>query len=119
MVQAFFRMGGFSMLPVLLCGMAALGVALYATGRPAAHRIQLAERLGWAELFFAGSGLFANVATTLWAVAHASPEGEGFRTMLVTGLYESSAPAIMGLSFLALVHVALAIAGYRLAHRDR
>jgi hypothetical protein len=117
-MKTFFQMGGFSMVPVLLCGAAALLVALYASGRPSAPLIALADRLGWAELFFALSGLLSNVAVTLWAVSQSEHEGDGFRKMLVTGLYESSAPAIMGLSFLAVVQVALAIAAYRLAKRE-
>ena len=117
-MKAFFQMGGFSMFPVLLCGTAALLVALYAAGRPQKHLIVLSERLGWAELFFALSGMLSNVAVTLWAVSQSEHRGDGFSRMLVTGLYESSAPGIMGFSFLALVHLSLAIAGYRLAKRE-
>src|SRR5690606_31178516 len=116
-MQTFFMMGGFSMFPVLFCGIAALLLALFASGRPSKGLIVLAERLGWAELFFALSGMLSNVATTLHAVATHEHEGDGFARMLVTGLYESSAPGIMGFAFLALVHLALAIAGYRLARR--
>lgn len=116
-MRAFFEMGGFSMVPVLLCGLAALLVALYATGRPSRPVIVLAERLGRAELFFAASGLLSNVAVTLWAVSRLDHGDDGFSRMLATGLYESAAPGIMGLSFLALVHLALAIASFRLAKR--
>jgi hypothetical protein len=117
-MKTFFEIGGFSMYPVLLCGVAALLVALYATGRPAKHLIVLAERLGWAEVFFALSGFLSNLAMVFYTVGRPEHEGDGFAKMLVTGLYESTAPAIMGLSFLALVHLALAIAGYRLAKRE-
>ena len=117
-MKTFFEIGGFSMYPVLLCGLAALLVALYATGRPEKHLIVLAERLGRAELFFALSGLLSNLAMVFYSVPKLAAEGADFAATLSTGLYESTAPAIMGLSFLALAHLALAIAGYRLAKRE-
>jgi hypothetical protein len=117
-MQEFFRIGGFSMFPVLLCGLAALLVALYATGRPEKSLIALGDRLARAELFFAVSGLAANVAATLHTVANTQHTGDGFAVMLTTGLYESTAPVVMGLSFLALAHLALAIAAFRLARRE-
>jgi hypothetical protein len=118
-MREFFLIGGFSMFPVLFCGLAALLVALYATGRPSAPVIALADRLARAELFFSISGVLANVAVTLRTVASVEHEGEdGFARMLATGLYESQSPAIMGLAFLALAHLALAIASFRLAKRE-
>lgn len=111
----FFRIGGYSMFAVLACGLAGLLVALYATGRPSEPRIVLAKRLAIAELFFALSGYASNVAMTLVTVAEENPPGDGFRVMLATGLYESLSPVIMGLSFIALTELAVAIAAYRLA----
>lgn len=114
----FFEMGGYSMVSVLLCGLAGLAVALYATSRPSEARITLAERLLKAELFFAVAGYASNVAATLHAVAQSEQEGDGMWRMLLMGLYESTAPVIMGLSFIALAHLALAIAAHRLARRE-
>jgi hypothetical protein len=110
-------MGGYSMFSVLLCGLAGLLIALYATGRPTQARITLAERLVKAEIFFAVAGYASNVAATLYAVSNTEHEGDGMWMMLFTGLYESTAPVIMGFSFIALIHVALAVAAHRLARR--
>jgi hypothetical protein len=113
----FFKMGGYSMLSVLLCGLAGLLVALYASGRPSDARIKLAERLIKAEIFFAVAGYASNVAATLHTVSNTQHQGDGMWTMLFTGLYESTAPVIMGFSFIALIHVALAVAAHRQARR--
>lgn len=118
MLKTFFEMGGFSMFIVLICGLAGLGVALYASGRPSEPPIALADRLAKAELFFSLAGYASNVAVTMWAVSRTEHEGNGFSTMLITGLYESTAPVIMGFTFIALIHVALGVAGYRLARRE-
>lgn len=118
MLKTFFEMGGFSMFIVLGCGLVGLLVALYASGRPSEPPIRLADRLAKAELFFSLAGLASNVAATLWAVSRAEHADGGFSTMLVTGLYESTAPIIMGFTFIALIHVALGVAGYRLARRE-
>lgn len=114
----FFQIGGYSMFSVLLCGVAGLLVALMATGRPSAGRIKLAERLIKAEMFFAVAGYASNVAATLDAVSTRQHEGDGMWIMLFTGLYESLSPVIMGFTFIALIHVALAVAAHRLARRE-
>lgn len=114
-MATFFRMGGYSMFTVLLCGLAALAVALYATARPSAARVKLVDRLIKAEIFFAVAGYASNVAATLYTVSNTEHESDGMWMMLFTGLYESTAPIIMGFTFVALTHVALAIAAYRLA----
>jgi hypothetical protein len=118
MLTTFFRMGGFSMFIVLGCGLAGLLVALYASGRPSEPPIRLADRLAKAELFFSIAGYASNVAATLYAVANTEHTGDGFSKMLVTGLYESTAPIIMGFTFIALIHLALGVAGFRLARRE-
>lgn len=111
----FFRIGGYSMFAVLVCGLAGLLVAVYATGRPSEPRVVLAKRLNVAELFFSLSGYAGNVAMTLYHTAEQNPPGDGFRVMVATGLYESLSPIIMGFSFIALTEVGVAIAAYRLA----
>ncbi len=115
----FFIIGGYSMYSVLLCGLAALGVALYATGRPSEARIVLAERLARATVFFALAGYASNVAATFYTVSDRDHVGDGMWKMAFEGLYESTAPVIMGLTFVALVHLALAITAYRLARREQ
>jgi len=118
MVKTFFEMGGFSMFIVLACGVAGLLVALYASGRPSEPSIRLADRLAKAELFFSLAGYASNVAVTMWAVSQAEHQGDHFGRMLITGLYESTAPVIMGFTFIALIHVALGVASFRLARRE-
>ena len=112
MIETFFRMGGFSMVPVLLLGLGALGVAVYASARPEERTLGLARRLGWSVLFFSLCGLLANVAATLHFVSGLAPD-EDRLSVLCTGLYESTAPGIMGMAFLALTHLAIAVAAYR------
>ncbi len=114
----FFRVGGFSMFVVLGCGLAALIIALVASGRPTRPRIALAERLAKATLFFSLAGYASNVAMTLYHTANTKHEEGGLVVMLLTGLYESLSPVIMGFSFIALTHLAVAIAAFRLARRE-
>lgn len=114
----FFQIGGYSMFSVLLCGLAGLSVALFATSRPSERRIELGGRLIKAEMFFAIAGYASNVAATLDAVSTRKHEGDGMWIMLFTGLYESLSPVIMGFTFIALTHLALAVAAHRLARRE-
>lgn len=114
----FWKAGGWSMYPVLLVGLAALGIAIMASGRPSEPRIALARGLLRAELYFALCGYATNVASTFFAVSqseHASLLD--MWVMVFTGLYESTSPIIMGLAFIALGQLALAIAAHRLARQ--
>jgi len=115
----FWKAGGWSMYPVLVLGLVALGIAIAASGRPTQPRIALAMGLLRAELYFSVGGYAMNVATTFFAVSQYAHESiESMWLMVFTGLYESTSPIIMGLAFLALGHLALAIAAYRMAHQQ-
>ena len=114
-MMMFFEMGGYSMFSMLLCSLAGLLVALYATSRPSEPRIVLAERLAKADVFFALAGYASNVAATFHYVTTHDHGPDGYAMILITGLYESTAPVIMGFTFVALIHTALAIAAFRLA----
>ncbi len=113
----FFQIGGFSMFVVLACGLAHLLLGIYAIRRPTAARIELAERLIKAEIFFSVGGVASNLAMTFLTVASTEQSLHQMWLMCFTGLYESLAPIIMGLTFVALTHVALALAGHRLARQ--
>ncbi len=114
----FWKAGGWSMYPVLVLGLVALGIAIVASGRPTAPRITLATGLLRAEVYFSVGGYATNLATTFFAVATFEHETtHAMWVMAFTGLYESMSPLIMGLSFVALGHLALAIAAYRLARQ--
>lgn len=114
----FFQIGGYSMFSVLFCGLAGLIIALVAIGRPTDARIKLAERIIRAVMFFSIAGYASNMAATFNAVSTRQHEGDGMWMMLFTGSYESTAPVIMGFTFIALIHLALAVAAHRLSRQE-
>jgi hypothetical protein len=118
MVQKFVE-GGWGMWPVLLFGLAALGMALrYAVTADGRLRASV-ELLGRAVLYFSLSGFATGVVATgggVFQLREAHPELPLWETVFV-GLVESTNNLALGFTLLALVHLALSVGARREAVR--
>lgn len=110
----FMREGGWGMWPILLLGLVALASATRYALRPERLCLRFISIL-WVTLLVAIT--HASV-TDLAAVFHyledptRAPDGQLAR-LLVTGLKESTRPAVLGGIFLTLVPLAAAVGVYR------
>ncbi len=100
----FFRAGGFVMFFVLGFGALAIAAAVYFARAPDERRMSLVRGLSATTLFSLLSGVSTNVA----AVFHNIPthpewlEDHSVAEVLLFGLSEALAPAILGFTLLAL-----------------
>ena len=108
------REGGFPMIFVLLFGAATLIAAVAHAWRPAARRLSFIHWMMAATAFSVLSG----VAACLGATFHHVPDRFGAQRdwplVLLTGLGESMAPAIVGFTLLSLAALVAAVGSRRL-----
>ncbi len=115
MVQ-FFLGGGSAMLAVLLFGVLALVAAVRFALSPTVSRLEVGRALSRATLFAAVTGVFSDLATVFSKVPQnpewaQSPE---LPLIVMTGLSEAMAPAILGFALLAVFSLVCAV-----GHRSR
>lgn len=116
-MMEFFAAGGWSMVPVLVFGALALGVAAMFAWRPHERRVGMVRALSAATVFAILSGLAANVAAVMSKVP-ANPEwaqSPDLHLIVMMGLGEACAPAIMGFTLLSLAWVVTAAGVRRMA----
>ena len=116
-MMEFFRAGGYSMFLVLLFGVLALGTAAFYAWRPQERYVGMVRALSAATVFAILSGIAANVAAVMSQVP-ANPEwaqSPDVHLIVMTGLGESCAPAIMGFTLLALAWLVTAAGVRRMA----
>jgi hypothetical protein len=112
----FFQAGGWSMIPVLLFGVLALGAAGRSVARPNERWVGIVRALSAATVFAIMSGLAANIAA-VGSHVPANPEwAESPRVHLIVmqGIAESMAPAVMGFTLLSLAWLVAAASVRRL-----
>jgi len=113
----FFQAGGWSMFLVLVLGALAFGVAVAFAIRPQERRVGMVRALSAGTVFAVLAGLAANVAAVMSQVP-ANPEwahSPDVHLIVMTGLGESCAPAIMGFTLLSLAWLITAAGVRRMA----
>ena len=110
----FMRAGGFSMWFILALGFVTLGVAGSFAWRPGERKLGILRPLSVATVFAVLAGVFSDIGATM---KHVSSVEEFARSpdlhlIVMTGLGESMAPAILGFSMLSVAWI-LAAAGLR------
>jgi hypothetical protein len=115
----FFREGGWGMWLVVALGGATLVTAALFAREPDERRITLLRSLTIASIFSIATAVFSNLATVMHTVPNRPEWAEGGRVHLVVmiGIGESLAPAILGGSFLTLAWLVAAVGVRRLADR--
>lgn len=106
-----FRDGGFPMWFILVFGLVALGAAVRFAVRPRPEAMAPIRALTTATLFSIGSGTAAALAAVGKKVP-ANPEwahSPDLHLIVMTGIGESMAPAILGCSLLSLVWLVMAV----------
>ena len=100
----FFQAGGWSMIPVLLFGLLALGAAVRAAMRPNERWLGIVRALSASTVFAVMTGLAADIAAVCSQVPARPEWAESPRVHLIVmqGIAESMAPAVMGFTLLAL-----------------
>ena len=110
----FIRSGGVAMLVVLIFGLTTLiSSVLFARG-PDAHKVRFLVAMAFATLFAAINGPAAGVATTFHSMANNAELGHSpeLKLILLQGISESLANAILGFTLLTLAAFVTAI-GFR------
>ncbi len=116
----FFRAGGLSMIFVLLFGAMTFGAAIWFMRRPDARYVGMIRALSVATVFSVLSGITSDLAAVFTKVpgdpswAH-SPD---MPLIVMRGLGESLAPAILGFSLLSLAWLVTAVGVRRLGVAD-
>jgi hypothetical protein len=109
-MQTFFMEGGFPMWAVLVFGLVALGAAGHFAWRPEHRKLGFIGGMAAATLFTSLMGVAADLAKVGHAVAvHWDEWRADVERILLQGLAESLAPAILGFTFLSLVGVLCAV----------
>lgn len=124
-----FRDGGFPMFFILGFGFVALGWAAWYAARGKKKALGFVYAMMLTTLFATGSGVAADLGTvfkTLGGSGDVDDQHQQFgrdkdhrADILLMGLGESMAPAIMGLSLLALTSLLLAVGAARVASHER
>lgn len=110
-----FLQGGYGMWPVLVLGLAALGLGLRYAFTGDGRLRGTVETLAKSVLFFALSGFFTGVVA-VGDYLDAHPEVPLAATA-VTGVKEATNNLALGFTLLALVHLQLAVGRRREDHR--
>lgn len=115
----FIREGGFGMLPVLVFGLVAIGVAGRYAWDVEPARLKLVVALSAVLVTTMLHAMLTNVAAVLAYVQspERAPDAELTRT-LITGLMESTRPGALGGALLSLALVLAAIGVSRAAMRE-
>lgn len=112
----FMLGGGLSIWFVLLFGVFTLGAALGFARRPAAHRVDAVRSFSWATSFSIASGVCLNLAA-VGSKVPAHPEWANsprLHLIVMEGIAESLAPAILGFMLLSLAWTLVAVGQRRL-----
>jgi hypothetical protein len=115
----FFRAGGFTMWVVLLFGGISLVAAVRFARHPDVGRVSGIRAMSAATIFAIVSGVAANVTAVMKYVS----EGPGAREpdlarLVLAGLGEALAPAILGFTLLSLSWLLVAVGARRARHAD-
>lgn len=116
MVELFLG-GGYSMFLVLVFGALAFATACIFAWRPEERRVGILRALSAATAFSVAAGVTANIAAVMSKVprneewAH-SPD---VHLIVMTGIGESMAPAILGFTLLSLAWLVTAVGVRRMA----
>jgi hypothetical protein len=116
----FFAEGGFAMVPVLLFGLATVGVAARCAWRPDGGRLKVVAALAVVLLASMLHGMLMNVAAVFSYVSDPArvADAELARTVCV-GFMESTRPGALGGGFLVLALALAAVGVSRAAQRER
>ena len=107
--------GGLPGLFVLAFGLLALVTAALQARRPDARRAEIARQLSRATLFSVGAGVASDLASVFMHVTGREEwaHGPDLHLVVMVGLAESMAPAIVGFTLLSLTAMLLAIGARR------
>ena len=111
------RQGGWSMLFVFVLGSATWLTSVALAFRPSERGIAIVRALSAATAFIVLAGLSANVAAVMHNVPSLveAPDSPELSTLIMVGLGESLAPAILGFALLSLAWLSTAFGLRRLA----
>ena len=115
----FFREGGFSMIAILIFGIILLVACGSFAWRPDPRRVETIRALGRVVLFSSVTGVASDIAAVMHHVpgnpewAHSPDMG----LVVMLGLGESMAPAILGSAFLTVGWLIVALGFRRLARQ--
>ena len=113
----FFLGGGFSMWFVLLFASFTLAAAIGFARRPEARGADAVRSFSWATTFSVAAGVCLNLAT-VGSQVPANPEwanGPKLPLIVMEGIAESLAPAILGFMLLSLAWTVVAVGQRRLS----
>lgn len=118
-MMTLFTDGGFSMFFVLGFGFVALAWAAWYAARGRRRPLSFVYGMMAATFFATASGVFSDLGMVFKTVATLAESGKfdpkNRVEILLMGLGESMAPAIMGFSLLALTALLLAVGGARVS----
>ncbi len=109
----FMRAGGFGMWPVLALGSAAIAIAVRGVFKPAYSSTRRLLSMSLATSFAMGMAVASDIAAVMSKVP-ANPEwakSADLPLVVMIGLGESMAPAVLGCLLLALAWLAASFAG--------
>lgn len=115
----FFREGGAAMFVVLLFGLISFGGSIRFAVSPSEGRIGFLRAISTATVFSVLSGVASDIGAVMHKVP-ANPEwahSPDLPLIVMTGLGESMAPAILGFTLLSLSWMITAVGMRRLAAR--
>lgn len=107
----FMRAGGYSMWLILLLGGVALGVAVWFAIRPGERKLSFLRPMSVATVFAVLSGVFSDLGAVMHHVAN-RPEfaqSPDLHLIVMTGIGESMAPAVLGFSILSVTWLLAAV----------
>lgn len=110
-IQQFFLDGGFGMFPTLALGATAFVLALRHAMLPKPEIMPLIVGFGLATLLSGGLGLVTGLVATLKFVQQLPPVQQG--PVVMIGIGESLANAVLALALATLVALAAGVGGYR------
>ena len=110
----FMRAGGYSMWFILVIGLVALGVAGSFAWRPGERKLGVLRPLSLATVFAVLAGIFSDIGATMRTVTSIEEYAQSpdLHLIVMTGIGESMAPAVLGFSILAVAWL-LASVGLR------
>ena len=107
----FMRAGGYSMWFILAIGLVVLGVAGSLVWRPGERKLGILRPLSLAMVFATLSGIFSGIGATMKHVTTIEEwaQSPDLHLIVMTGLGESMAPAILGFSILSVAWLLAAV----------
>lgn len=107
----FFRAGGYSMWFILVLGGVTLGVSIWFAIRPGERKLAFLRPMSVATVFSVLSGVFSDLGAVMHTVTN-RPEfaqSPDLHLIVMTGIGESMAPAILGFSILSVAWLLAAV----------